>query len=168
MVILDEKEDILYQRKIPHNLSKMKEIMRQLEDLEKSKKAHLSFALEGKNGYGNPLDRLLLLKGFTLYNVDNYKLKRFREAFPGEWRDDNRDALMLSKMLSLKEHIDSGQEKIFVPIERPSKVTESLKLLSRHQQDLIAEKVRLTNRLGKKLLEISPELLLLGKLRIKR
>lgn len=168
MVILDEKEDILYQRKIPHNLSKMKEIMRQLEDLEKSKKAHLSFALEGKNGYGNPLDRLLLLKGFTLYNVDNYKLKRFREAFPGEWRDDNRDALMLSKMLSLKEHIDSGQEKIFVPIERPSKVTESLKLLSRHQQDLIAEKVRLTNRLGKKLLEISPELLLLGKLKNKK
>ena len=45
MVILDEKEDILYQRKIPHNLSKMKEIMRQLEDLAKSKKAHLSFAL---------------------------------------------------------------------------------------------------------------------------
>jgi len=39
-----------------------------------------------------------------------------------------------------------------------------LKLLSRHQQILIEEKVRLTNRLGKKLLEVCPEVLALGKL----
>ena len=164
MIILDEKEEIIYQKKIPHHLKEMKQTMKELQCLEKKEKAQLSFALEGKNGYSNPLDRLLLLQGFTLYNVDNYKLKRFREAFCGEWRDDNRDALMLSKMLHLKEHINSKGEKVFVPITRPSIITESLKLLSRHQQILIEEKTRLTNRLGKKLLEVCPEVLALGKL----
>jgi hypothetical protein len=109
-----------------------------------------------------------LAEGFTLYNVDNFKLKRFREAFPGEWRDDHRDALMLSKMLRLKEHINSAQEKVFIPITKPSSLAESLKLLSRHQQLLINEKVRLTNRLGKKLLEVCPELLTLGKLKYQK
>jgi len=168
MIILDEKEQVLYQKRIPHQLKEMKQIMKELKYLEKKEKAQLSFALEGKNGYSNPLDRLLLLQGFALYNVDNYKLKRFREAFSGEWRDDKRDALMLSKMLNLKEHINTSQEKVFVPIVKPSLITESLKLLSRHQQLLIDEKVRLTNRLGKKLLEVCPELLTLGKLKYQK
>jgi len=168
MIILDEQEQVLYQKKLAHNLGDMKQTMKELTCLEKKEKAKLSFVLEGKNEYSNPLDRLLLLAGFTLYNVDNYKLKRFREAFPGEWRDDNRDALMLSKMLHLKEHINSKQEKVFAQITTPSPVTESLKLLSRHQQILIDEKVRLTNRLGKKLLEVCPELLTLGKLKYQK
>jgi len=65
---------------------------------------------------------------------------------------------MLSKMLKLKEHINGKKEKVFIKIEKPSLLTESLKLLSRHQQTLIDEKVRLTNRLSKKLLEVCPEI----------
>jgi hypothetical protein len=168
MIILDEQEQVLYQKRIPQKLKEMKQIMKELTCLQKKEKAHLSFVLEGKNGYSNPLDRLLLLAGFTLYNVDNYKLKRFREAFPGEWRDDNRDALMLSKMLNLKEHINAKKEKVFIEITKPSVIPESLKLLSRHQQLLIDEKVRMTNRLGKKLLEVCPELLTLGKLKYQK
>ena len=75
---------------------------------------------------------------------------------------------MLSKMLKLKDHINSQREKVFIKIEKPSPVTESLKLLSRHQQTLIDEKVRLTNRLRKKLLEVCPEILKLAKLKNKR
>jgi transposase len=164
LIILDEQERVRYQKKIPHHLGEMTKIMKQLTCLQKKEKAHLSFALEGKNGYSTPLDRLLLAQGFTLYNVDNYKLKRFRQAFSGERKDDNRDSLMLSKMLNLKEHINTKGEKVFIETTKPSVITESLKLLSRHQQVLIEENVRLSNRLGKKLLEVCPELLTLGKL----
>jgi transposase len=71
-------------------------------------------------------------------------------------------------MLKLKEHINSPREKVFIKIEQPSLVTESLKLLSRHQQTLINEKIRLINRLGKKLLEVCPQILELGKLKNKK
>ncbi|MBA7551789.1 hypothetical protein ES705_44338 [subsurface metagenome] len=75
---------------------------------------------------------------------------------------------MLSKMLKLKEHINSEREKVFIKIEKPSLITESLKLLSRHQQTLIDERVRLTNRLRKKLLEVCPQILELSKLKNKK
>jgi transposase len=168
ITILDEEDHILYNQKVAHKLNEFTETIKQFKKIERKEKGVISFALEGKNGYSAPFDRILLEQGFTLYNVDNFKLKRFREAFSGEWKDDQRDTLMLSKMLKLKEHINSGREKVFIKIEKPSPVTESLKLLSRHQQTLIDEKVRLTNRLRKKLLEVCPEILKLAKLKEKK
>ena len=73
MIILDEQEQVLYQKKLAHNLGEMKQTMKELTCLEKKEKAKLSFAIEGKNGYSNPLDRLLFLEGFTLYNVRETK-----------------------------------------------------------------------------------------------
>jgi len=168
ILILDEEDNVLYNQKVAHKLNEFTENIKLFRKLEKQEGGKLSFALEGKNGYSNPLDRILLNKGFTLYNVDNFKLKRFREAFAGEWRDDERDSLMLSKMLKLKDYINSEREKVFIKIEKPSPLTESLKLLSRHQQTLISEKIRLINRLGKKLLEVCPQILKLGKLKNKK
>jgi len=168
IIILDEEDNFLYNQKVAHKLNEFTESIKLFRKIEKKEGGMLSFALEGKNGYSTPLDRILLDRGFTLYNVDNFKLKRFREAFAGEWRDDERDSLMLSKMLKLKEHIDSKREKVFIKIEKPSPITESLKLLSRHQQTLIDERVRLTNRLRKKLLEVCPQILELGKVKNKK
>jgi transposase len=168
IIILDDKDNVLYNQKVAHKLNEFTESIKLFKQIEKKEGGKISFALEGKNGYSNPLDQILLDKGFILYNVDNLKLKRFREAFAGEWRDDERDSLMFSKMLKLKDYINSKREKVFIKIEKPSPVTESLKLLSRHQQTLIDEKVRLTNRLGKKLLEVCPQILELGKLKNKK
>ena len=168
ITILDEEDHILYNQKVSHQLNEFTESIKQFKKIERKEKGVISFALEGKNGYSSPFDRILLDQGFTLYNVDNLKLKRFRQAFAGEWRDDERDALMLSKMLKLKDHINSPREKVFIKIEKPSPLTESLKLLSRHQQTLIDEKVRLVNRLRKKLLEVCPEILKLAKLKDKK
>jgi len=168
IIILDEEDNFLYNQKVAHKLNEFTESIKLFRKIEKQEGGKISFALEGKNGYSAPFDRILLDQGFTLYNVDNFKLKRFREAFAGEWRDDERDSLMLSKMLKLKEHINSEREKVFIKIEKPSLITESLKLLSRHQQTLIDERVRLTDRLRKKLLEVCPQILELGKLKNKK
>jgi len=168
IIILDEEDKVLYNQKVAHKLNEFAECIKLFKQIEKKEGGKISFALEGKNGYSAPLDRILLDQGFTLYNVDNLKLKRFREAFAGEWRDDQRDALMLSKMLKLKDHLNSEREKVFIKIEKPSPVTESLKLLSRHQQTLIDERVRLINRLRKKLLEVCPQILKLAKLKNKK
>jgi hypothetical protein len=96
--------------KVAHKLNEFTESIKLFKQIEKKERGKISFALEGKNGYSAPFDRILLDQGFTLYNVDNLKLKRFRQAFAGERRDDQRDALMLSKMLKLKDHLNSESE----------------------------------------------------------
>ena len=162
MVIMDEEEKVLYNQKIRHTISEFNRVVKELKVIEKKQRGKISFAIEGKNGYGAPFDRILIENGFTLYNVDNLKLKQFRNVFGAEWKNDQRDARMLAKMLKLREHVDNGREKAFLVIEKSSLINEKLKILSRHQQTLIDEKVRMQNRLRKKLLEISPEILELG------
>jgi hypothetical protein len=119
IIILDEEDNVLYNKKVSHKLNEFTENINLFKQIEKKEGGKISFALEGKNGYSVPFDRILLDQGFTLYNVDNLKLKRFRQAFAGEWRDDQRDALMLSKMLKLKDHLNSEREKVFIKIKKP-------------------------------------------------
>lgn len=162
VIILNEEDKILYDRKIAHRFSEFYQAIKEFREIEAREKGVITFALEGKNGYGSPLDRILVENGFTLYNIDNLKLKRFREVFGAEWRNDRRDARMLAKMLKLRNYVDAEKEKAFVEVGKVPLVNEKLKLLSRHQQSLIREKVRIQNRLRKRLLEICPDILRFG------
>jgi len=162
VIILNEEDKILYDRKVAHRFSEFHQAIKEFREIEAREKGVITFAIEGKNGYGSPLDRVLIENGFTLYNVDNLKLKRFREVFGAEWRNDRRDARMLAKMLKLRNYVDAEKEKAFVEVGKVLLVKEKLKLLSRHQQILIREKVRIQNRLRKRLLEICPDILRFG------
>ena len=167
VIILDGNGKVLYDRKVAHSFKEFREVIGKFKELEEKEHGEISFAIEGKNGYGAPFDRLLLENGFKLYNVDNLKLRRFREVFGAEWRNDRRDAKMLAKMLKLKDHLDV-EEKAFIAVEKTPTINEKLRILSRHQQSLIDEKTRLQNRLRKRLLEICPDILEFGDTKSKK
>lgn len=162
VIIMNDKETILYDRKIAHKFSEFHEAIEEFRRIEEREKVTITFAMEGKNGYGSPFDRILIENGFTLYNVDNLKLKRFKDVFGAEWRNDRRDAKMLAKMLKLRDHVDTGKEKAFIEVGKSPVINEKLKILSRHQQSLINEKIRLQNRFRKRLLEVCPDILEFG------
>ena len=162
IIIMDDEQKILYDKKIAHRFSEFYKAIKEFKGIKEREKGIISFAIEGKNGYGAPFDRILVENRFPLFNVDNLKLRRFRDVFGAEWRNDRRDAKMLAKMLKLRDYVDAENEKAFIAVEKPSQVNERLKILSRHQQALIDEKIRMQNRLKKKLLEVCPEILELG------
>ena len=159
VIIMDDGGKILCDRKVAHKFSEFHEAIGEFKGIEEQQRGEITFAIEGKNGYGAPFDRILMENGFKLYNVDNLKLRRFRDVFGSEWRNDRRDAKMLAKMLRLKDHMDAQEEKAFIAVEKPSAVYEKLRILSRHQQSLIDEKVRIQSRLRKRLLEVCPDIL---------
>lgn len=162
VIIMDDTGQVLYDRKVAHRFSEFREVIGEFRGIATSQQGEITFAIEGKNGYGAPFDRMLIDSGFKLYNVDNLKLRRFRDVFGAEWRNDRRDAKMLAKMLKLRNHVDAEKEKAFIAVEKTPAVNEKLKILSRHQQSLIDEKVRTQNRLNKRLLEICPDILEYG------
>ena len=125
IIIMNDEEKILYDQKIAHKFSDFYQAIKESKEIEKREEGIISFAVEGKNGYGAPFDRILIEEGFTLYNVDNLKLKRFRNVFGAEWKNDQRDAKMLAKMLKLKDHLDSENEKVFIAIEKTPEVRMS-------------------------------------------
>jgi transposase len=162
VIIMDDKEKILYDREIAQKYSDFHEAIEEFREIETKEKLIIEFAMEGKNGYGSPFDRLLIENRFRLYNVDNLKLRRFKDVFGAEWRNDRRDAKMIAKMLQLREHVDKGKEKAFIEVTKMPRINEKLKILSRHQQSLINEKNRMQNRLRKRVQEVCPDILEFG------
>ncbi len=118
VIIMNDEDKIMYDRKIAHKFSEFYEAIEEIREIEGREKGTVEFAMKGKNGYGSPFDRILIEKGFALYNVDNLKLRRFKDVFGAEWRNDRRDARMLAKMLKLREHVENEKEKAFIEVRK--------------------------------------------------
>ncbi len=162
VIIINDEEKILYDRKVAHKFSEFRKAIEEFREIEAREEMRISFAIEGKNGYGSPFDRILIERGFTLYNVDNLKLRKFRDVFGAEWRNDRRDAKMLAKMVKIRDQVEGDRDKVFIEVEKSPLVNERLKIISRHQQSLINGKVSIESRLRKRLLEICPDILEFG------
>lgn len=115
-------------------------------------------AMEGFNGHARPLDTQILMHGYPLYNVNNLKLARFKEVFPGPAKSDPIDTHKMLELFRLREHLpltkDVLQEIAPTPIENTQ-----LKRLTRRRRQLVNEKVRVVNRIQGDLQAIAPGLL---------
>ena len=118
----------------------------------------VAVAMEGYNGYARPLDRMIQEKGYTLYNVNNLKLARFKEVFPGAAKTDAIDTRKILELFHLKEHLPLAKDVLQEVIPAPL-VNEKLKRLSRRRRQLVNEKIRIANRIQSDLQAICPELL---------
>jgi transposase len=149
---------ILEEFDISHNDVGFQEFFRRVEVHRQRVNLPVAVAMEGFNGYARPLDRLVLDNHYRLYNVNNMKLARFKEVFPGPAKTDVIDARKILQLFILKEHLpmakDALQEVVAAPV-----VNEKLKRLSRRRRRLVNEKVRVVNNMQADLQAVCPELL---------
>lgn len=66
---------------ISHNASGFQSLFSEINHYESTLKCPVVIGMEGFNGYVRPLDQLIQQKGYTLYNINNLKLARFKELF---------------------------------------------------------------------------------------
>ncbi len=118
----------------------------------------VSVAMEGYNGYARPLDRLVRARDYRLFNINNVKLARFKEIFPGAAKTDRIDARKGLELFQLQDFLPAAkgvlQEVAATPAEN-----ELLKRLTRRRRRLVNEKVRVLNSFQADLQAVSPGLL---------
>ena len=118
----------------------------------------VAVAMEGFNGHARPLDRLVQEKGYKLYNVNNLKLARFKEVFPGAAKTDAIDARKILELFVLKDHLPVAKNALQEVVGAPE-VNNKLKRLTQRRKGLVLEKARLLNRMQSDLQAVSSELL---------
>ncbi|ETW93565.1 MAG: hypothetical protein ETSY2_51225, partial [Candidatus Entotheonella gemina] len=93
-------------------------------------------AMEGFNGYARPLDTMIRARDYRLYNINNLKLARFKEIFPGAAKSDALDARKGLELFQLRDHLplakDVLQEVAVTPQEN-----DILKRLTRRRRSLV-------------------------------
>jgi len=65
----------------------------------------VAIAMEGFNGHARLLDTQIRMRGYPLYNVNNLKLARFKEIFPGPAKSDPIDAHKILELFQLRAHL---------------------------------------------------------------
>jgi hypothetical protein len=74
--VLDEFE-------MAHDPAGFAQFFQRIESHRRSFGGEVAVAMEGYNGYARPLDGLVLAHDYRLFNLNNLKLARFKEIFPG-------------------------------------------------------------------------------------
>src|SRR5207249_7882209 len=114
--------------------------------------------MEGFNGCARPLDAMVRRRGYRLYNINNLKLARFKEIFPGAAKSDRIDARKGLELFQLRDHLPLAKEVLQEVVGTPHE-NEVLKRLSRRRRRLVDERVRVVNNLQADLQAVCPGLL---------
>jgi len=149
---------ILEEFDISHSDAGFQEFFHRVEEHRERMALPVAVAMEGYNGYARPLDRLVKDKGYRLYNVNNLKLARFKEVFPGAAKTDPIDTRKILELFQLKDQLPLAKDVIQEVVSAPA-VNEKLKRLSRRRRHLVTEKMRVLNRMQADLQAVCPELL---------
>jgi len=149
---------ILEEFDISHDQTGFEEFFHRVEDHRERTALPVAVAMEGYNGYARPLDRLVQEKGYRLFNVNNLKLARFKEVFPGAAKTDPIDTRKILELFRLKDQLPLAKDAI-QEVARAPAVNERLKRLSRRRRHLVIEKMRVLNRMQADLQAVCPELL---------
>jgi transposase len=118
----------------------------------------VAVAMEGYNGYARPLDQLIQARGYRLYNLNNLKLARFKEIFPGAAKTDRLDARKGLELFQLREHLPLAKA-VLQEVGVVPEANARLKRLTRRRRRLVNERVRVVNTLQADLQAVCPGLL---------
>jgi transposase len=156
--IASSEGKILEEFTIPHSQEGFQKFFDHIEGYRKGANLSVVVAMEGYNGHARPLDRMIQEKGYLLLNMNNLKLARFREIFPGAAKSDSLDTRKILELFHLKDYLPLARD-VLQEIPRTPEENEKLKRLSRRRRQLVEEKVRLVNRMQDDLHAVCPELL---------
>jgi len=150
------------QLKVKQSTKGLRDFVNHLKGLQEEYRAEVIIGLEAVNGYASPLDRMLLDAGFVLLNVNSARLYNFRRIYGVPFKNDPHDARLIATYIRSGEFLRHKKLKPAIEIKKVPEVHRRIKRLSRYRNELIKEKVRISNRLTKILGEYAPELLSLG------
>jgi transposase len=149
---------VLEEFEITHRPEGFYEFFSRIEKHKKAQGCGVAVAMEGYNGYARPLDSLVRQHGYRLYNINNLKLARFKEIFPGAAKKDRIDARKGLELFQLSDHLPLAKE-VLQEVTGTPKENEILKRLTRRRRRLVNERVRVVNNLQADLQAVCPGLL---------
>lgn len=143
---------------IVHQPQGFKDFFSRIETYERRYSCEVMVAMEGYNGYARPLDNMVRARSWRLYNINNMKLARFKEIFPGAAKTDALDARKALELFRLQEHLPMAKEVLqeVYPIPHENAV---LKRITRRRKELVNERTAIINRFQCDLQAVCPGIL---------
>lgn len=150
--------EVLEEFEISHRPEGFEDFFSRIEKHVKKCGCSVAVAMEGYNGHARPLDSMVQRRGYRLYNINNLKLARFKEIFPGAAKSDRIDARKGLELFQLRDHLPLAKQAL-QEVRGTAHENEVLKRLTRRRRRLVDERVRVVNNLQADLQAVCPGLL---------
>jgi transposase len=150
--------EVLDEFSITHEPDGFRQFFSRIEKQERRFGCPVAVAMEGYNGYARPLDTLVRARDYRLFNINNLKLARFKEIFPGAAKTDAIDARKGLELFQICDHLPMAKD-VLQEVRKTPQENEILKRLSRRRRRLVDERVRVLNNLQADLHAVCPGLL---------
>ncbi len=142
---------------ITHTKIGFEQFFRKIEQYELTYGLPVAIAMEGYNGYARPLDQMIRARNYRLFNINNLKLARFKEIFPGAAKTDALDAHKGLELFQLSDHLPMAKD-VLTEVRPTPIVNEQLKRVTRRRRRLVNERGRVINSLQSDLQAVCPGL----------
>ena len=149
--------DYLGSFEFSHNKLGFGEFFAKIEHYKKHSDGEVCVAMEGYHGHARPLDRMIQMRDYRLFNINNVKLARFKEIFPGAAKTDPIDARKGLELFQLQQTLPLAKT-VLEEVSPVGEVEQQLKRLSRRRRRLVDERTRYINTLQADLRALSPGL----------
>jgi transposase len=149
---------LLEEFEIAHGVAGFADFFARIEGHADALGLPVAVAMEGYNGHARPLDSLVQGHGWRLCNVNNLKLARFKEIFPGAAKNDALDARKALELFQLADHLPLAKG-VLQEVPAVPKENAALKRLSRRRRHLVEDRGRLSSRMQSDLRAAAPGLL---------
>lgn len=149
---------VLEQFEITHDKAGFERFFGHIGAREQATGLPVVVAIEGLSGWARPLDRMVQERGYELLNVNNVKLARFKEIFPGPAKTDRIDTHKILDLMHMRKVLPLAKRVLHTVGHTPVE-NEQLKRLTRRRGQMVEEKTRVLNRLQSDLQAVSPGLL---------
>lgn len=149
--LLDEFE-------VPHGKLGFEAFFSRIESHAARHGVAVAVAMEGYNGHARPLDTLVQARAWRLFNINNLKLARFKEIFPGAAKTDPLDARKALELFQLRDHLPLAKG-VLQEVPVVARENAILKRLSRRRRCLVEDRGRLSSSMQSDLRAVAPGLL---------
>lgn len=129
-----------------HTPSGISDFFTRIHKHEGARQAEVCVAMEGFGGYARPLDSQVLAQGWRLYAVNNLKFARFKEIFPAPAKTDAIDARRMLQLMQLRERVPMARA-LLQEVAPVDALHQQLKALTRRRKQLVAERMKISQRM---------------------
>ena len=150
--------ELLEQFDLAHRPEAFDDFFKRVEKQALQAKLPVAIGMEGYGGWARPLDEMILGKGWTLLNVNNLKLARYKEIFPSPAKTDAIDARKILELMRLRPLLPQAKAILNEVIPAPQ-VNHDMKLLTRRRRQLVNERSMVTDRMYGNVQSIAPGLI---------
>lgn len=150
VTVVDPKGQITAERSVEHNGAAITRFIDWLLEFVQGNAGRIAVAIEMPRG---ALVEMLVERGIAVFSINPKQLDRFRDRHTvAGAKDDRLDAFVLGDSLRTDAHL-------FRPVQLHDPLIVQLRELSRMEEDLKQERLRLTNRLREQIYRFFPQML---------